>query len=229
MRRAAIVSPVRTPVGKFMGSLSSLPAGELGAIAIKALIERTNCDPERVDDVVFAQGYASGEAPCIGRWSALAAGLPVTVPGLHVDRRCGSGLQAVIDAAMMVQTGVADMVIAGGAESMSNVEYYSTDMRPGARMGSTTFHDRLARGRVMSQPTERFGVISGMIETAENLAKDYDISREACDEYAVMSHQRATAADVVYRFAQQRMHREQHPDDKRHAPRGAPYRGCPPQ
>ena len=180
MRRAAIVSPVRTPVGKFMGSLSSLPAGELGAIAIKALMARIKCDPERIDDVVFAQGYASGEAPCIGRWSALAAGLPVTVPGLHVDRRCGSGLQAVIDAAMMVQTGVADAVIAGGAESMSNVEYYSTDMRPGARMGSTTFHDRLARGRVMSQPIERFGVISGMIETAENLAKDYDISREAC-------------------------------------------------
>ena len=200
MRRAAIVSPVRTPVGKFMGSLSSLPAGELGAIAIKALMARTKCDPERIDDVVFAQGYASGEAPCIGRWSALAAGLPVTVPGLHVDRRCGSGLQAVIDAAMMVQTGVADAVIAGGAESMSNVEYYSTDMRPGARMGSTTFHDRLARGRVMSQPIERFGVISGMIETAENLAKDYDISREACDEYAVMSHQRATAAWAAGKF-----------------------------
>tara|TARA_R110002072_G_scaffold7773_7_gene41602 strand:+ start:7778 stop:8971 length:1194 start_codon:yes stop_codon:yes gene_type:complete len=194
MRRAAIVSPIRTPVGKFLGSLSSLPAGELGAIVIKALLERTGCDPERIDDVVFAQGYASGEAPCIGRWSALAAGLPVSVPGLHVDRRCGSGLQAVIDAAMMVQTGVADMVIAGGAESMSNVEYYTNDMRTGSRMGSTTFHDRLSRGRVMSQPIERFGVISGMIETAENLAKDYNISREACDEYAVSSHQRATAA-----------------------------------
>jgi acetyl-CoA C-acetyltransferase len=114
MRRAAIVSPVRTPVGKFQGSLSAIPAGELGSIVIKALMERTNCDPERVDDVVFAQGYPSGEAPCIGRWSALAAGLPVSVPGLHVDRRCGSGLQAVIDAAMMVQTGVADIVIAGG-------------------------------------------------------------------------------------------------------------------
>ena len=200
MRRAAIVSPVRTPVGKFLGSMKGIPAGELGAIAIKALMERTGCDPERVDDVVFAQGYASGEAPCIGRWSALAAGLPVTVPGVQVDRRCGSGLQAVIDAAMMVQTGVADIVIAGGAESMSNVEHYSTDMRNGARMGSTTLHDRLTRGRVMSQPIERFGVISGMIETAENLAKDYNISRENCDEYAVMSHQRATAAWAAGKF-----------------------------
>ena len=194
MRRAAIVSPVRTPVGKFLGSLKSIQAGELGAIVIKELMERTGCDPQRVDDVVFAQGYANGEAPCIGRWSALAAGLPESVPGVHVDRRCGSGLQAVINAVMMIQTNVADVVIAGGAESMSNVEFYSTDMRNGKRMGSSTFHDRLGRGRVMSQPLERYGVISGMIETAENLAKDYDISREACDEYAVMSHQRATAA-----------------------------------
>lgn len=200
MRRAAIVSPIRTPVGKFLGSLSAIPAGELGAIVIKALMERTGCDPERIDDVIFAQGYGNGEAPCIGRWSALAAGLPVSVPGLHVDRRCGSGLQAVINAAMMVQTGVADIVIAGGAESMSNVEYYSTDMRRGVRSGSTTMHDRLTRGRVMSQPIERFGVISGMIETAENLAKDYDISREASDEYAVKSHKRAAAAWAAGKF-----------------------------
>lgn len=200
MRKAAIVSPVRTPVGKFLGSLSTIPAGALGAIVIKALMERTGCDPERVDDVIFAQGYGNGEAPCIGRWSALAAGLPVSVPGLQVDRRCGSGLQAVIDAAMMVQTGVADIVIAGGAESMSNVEYYSTDMRRGGRNGSLTMHDRLTRGRVMSQPIDRFGVISGMIETAENLANDYNISREASDEYALMSHRRATAAWTAGKF-----------------------------
>lgn len=203
LRRAAIVSPVRTPVGKFLGSLSSIPAGELGAIVIKELMQRTGCDPERIDDVVFAQGYASGEAPCIGRWSALAAGLPESVPGVHVDRRCGSGLQAVINAVMMIQTNVADVVIAGGAESMSNVEFYSTDMRMGKRMGSSTFHDRLSRGRVMSQPIDRFGVITGMIETAENLAKDYGISREACDEYAVMSHQRAAAAWADGKFDQE--------------------------
>ncbi|MET0293510.1 MAG: acetyl-CoA C-acetyltransferase, partial [Phenylobacterium sp.] len=194
MRRAAIVSPIRTPVGKYLGALSDLSAGELGAVAIAALVERTGVDPQRIDDVVFAQGYASGEAPCIGRWSALAAGLPVEVPGIQIDRRCGSGLQSVIDAAMRVQTGAADVVIAGGAESMSNVEYYTTDMRKGARAGSVTMHDRLARGRVMSQPVDRFGVITGMIETAENLARDFQISREQCDEYAAMSHQRAAAA-----------------------------------
>lgn len=200
MKRAAIVSPIRTPVGKFQGSLASMTAGELGAVILRELVARTRIDPERIDDVIFAQGYGSGEAPCIARWSALAADFPISVPGYQLDRRCGSGLQAVIDAAMMVQTGVADIVVAGGVESMSNVEYYTTDMRNGARMGSVTLHDRLQRGRVMSQPIERFGVISGMIETADNLARDYQISREECDEYAAMSHQRAAAAWAAGKF-----------------------------
>lgn len=194
MRRAAIVSPLRTPVGKFLGSLSSVTAGELGSVIIKALVERTGVDPERIDDVIFAQGYGNAEAPAIGRWAALAAGLPISVPGYQVDRRCGSGLQSVVDAAMMVQTGAADVVIAGGVESMSNVEHYTTQLRGGVKAGNMTLHDRLTRGRTMSQPVERFGVISGMIETAENLAKDYGISREACDAYAVRSHQNATRA-----------------------------------
>ena len=194
LRRAAIVSPLRTPVGKFLGSLASVSAGDLGAVIIRALVDRTGIDPERIDDVVFAQGYGNGEAPCIARWSLLAAGLPISVPGYQLDRRCGSGLQSIIDAAMMVQTGAADVVIAGGVESMSNVEHYTTDLRGGTKMGGVTLHDRLTRGRVMSQPIERFGVISGMIETAENLAKDYGITREQCDAYAVRSHQRATAA-----------------------------------
>jgi acetyl-CoA C-acetyltransferase len=200
MKRAAIVSPIRTGVGKYLGALSDLTAGELGAVVLKALVERTGIDPGKIDDVIFAQGYASGEAPCIARYSALAAGLPIEVPGYQLDRRCGSGLQSVIDAAMMVQTGVADVVIAGGVESMSNAEYYTTDMRKGARMGSVTMHDRLARGRVMSQPIERFGVISGMIETADNLARDYQISREASDEYAAESHKRAAAAWAAGKF-----------------------------
>ena len=194
LRRAAIVSPLRTPVGKFLGSLASVTAGELGAVILRGLMERTGIDPGRIDEVVFAQGYGNGEAPCIARWSALAAGLPISVPGYQLDRRCGSGLQSVIDAAMMVQTGAADVVVAGGVESMSNVEHYSTDLRGGVRAGNITLHDRLTRGRVMSQPIERFGPISGMIETAENLAADYNISREQCDAYAARSHARATTA-----------------------------------
>ena len=194
LRRVAICSPLRTPVGRFLGTLAPLEAGELGAIIIRALMERTGLDPARVDDVVFSQGYGSGEAPAIGRWSWLAAGMPIEVPGFQLDRRCGSGLQAVATAAMMVQTGVADCVLAGGVESMSNVEHYTTRARHGARMGDVVLWDRLSRGRVMSQPVERFGVITGMIETAENLAKDYGISREAADAYAVRSHQNAARA-----------------------------------
>ncbi|WP_421838112.1 acetyl-CoA C-acetyltransferase [Novosphingobium sp.] len=194
LTRAAICAPIRTAVGKFGGSLADLNAGQLGAVILKALMERTKIDPARVDDVVFSQGYGNAEAPAIGHWSWLAAGLPIEVPGYQLDRRCGSGLQAVINAAMMVQTGQSDVVVAGGVESMSNVEYYTTEGRRGTRAGGLMLHDRLTRGRLMSQPIERFGVISGMIETAENLARDYGISREACDAYAVRSHQRAAAA-----------------------------------
>ena len=194
LRRAAIVAPIRTAVGKFGGSLAPLTAGQLGATILKALMERTKIDPTRVDDVIFAQGYGNGEAPCISHWSWLLAGLPEEVPGYQLDRRCGSGLQAIVNAAMMVQTGVSDVVVAGGCESMSNVEHYTTELRKGVRAGNLTLHDRLTRGRVMSQPIERYGVISGMIETAENLAKDWNISREACDAYAARSHQRAAAA-----------------------------------
>ena len=193
-RRVAICSPLRTPVGSFLGSLAPLDAGALGAIIIKALVERSGVDAERVDDVVFSQGYGNGEAPAIGRWSWLAAGMPIATPGFQLDRRCGSGLQAVATAAMMVQTGVADCVLAGGVESMSNVEHYTTQGRKGLRLGDMVLHDRLTRGRLMSQPIERFGVITGMIETAENLAKDYGISREASDAFAVRSHRNAAEA-----------------------------------
>lgn len=194
MRRAAIVSPLRTPVGKYQGALQSFNAEDLGALVIRALVDRSGIDPERIEEVIFAQGYPSGEAPCIGRWAALAADLPLHVSGTQIDRRCGSGLQAIANAAMMIQTGAADVVIAGGAESMSNVEYYTTDMRAGARSGSVTLHDRLERGRVRSQPEARFGHISGMIETAENLANEYQITREQADAYAMQSQQRAQAA-----------------------------------
>ncbi|MGF6997083.1 acetyl-CoA C-acetyltransferase [Paraburkholderia sp. GAS32] len=200
MRRAAIVAPVRTPVGTFGGSLRSVPVEALAATVIKATLERSQIDPARIEDVVFAQSYANSETPCIGRWVALEAGLPVEVPGMQLDRRCGGGLQAVVTAAMMVQSGAADVVVAGGVESMSNIEYYTTDMRWGSRSGSVKLHDRLERGRERSQPEARFGYISGMIETAENLAREYGITREQADEFAVRSHQRAADAWASGRF-----------------------------
>ncbi|WEK02210.1 MAG: acetyl-CoA C-acetyltransferase [Candidatus Sphingomonas phytovorans] len=200
MRRAAIVAPLRTPIGRFLGSLAPLPAERLAEHVIRALVERSGIDPARIDDVVLAQSYANSEAPCIGRWAGLAAGLPIEVPGCQVDRRCGGGLQAIVNAAMMVQSGAADVVIAGGVESMSNIEYYTTAMRGGARAGTVQFYDRLDRGRERSQPVERFGVISGMIETAENLATDYAITREAADAFAAESQRRAAAAWDAGRF-----------------------------
>ncbi len=200
MRRAALVAPVRTPVGKFLGALQTVPVEDLAAVVVKESLARSGLDPARLDDVVFAQSYMSGETPCTGRWAALAAGLPIEVPGLQLDRRCGGGLQAIATAAMMVQTGAADAVLAGGVESMSRVEYYTTSMRGGARAGSVQLYDRLERGRERSQPVERFGRISGMIETAENLARDYQIGREASDAFAVESHRRAAAAWDAGRF-----------------------------
>jgi acetyl-CoA C-acetyltransferase len=194
MRRAAIVAPVRTAVGGFGGTLRPLRAEDLAARVIEAVIARSGVDPELVEDVVMAQSYANSEAPCIGRWAALHAGLPIGVPGLQIDRRCGGGLQAVVTASMMVQTGAADVVLAAGVESMSNIEHYSTTARWGARSGNQVLYDRLDRGREMSQPPMRFGPISGMIETAENLATDYGIDREAADAFAARSHQRAAAA-----------------------------------
>lgn len=201
MKRAAIVSPLRTPVGTFGGTLRPVPAEDLAAHIIKAVVERSGIDPARIDDVSFAQSYTNSEAPNIGRWAALAAGLPIEVPGFQTDRRCGGGLQAVVTAAMMVQTGAADVVLAGGVESMSNIEYYTQDMRWGSRSGNVAFYDRLDRGRERSQPVERFGHISGMIETAENLARRYSITREAADEFAARSHQKATAAWESGKFA----------------------------
>ncbi|MCR8551020.1 acetyl-CoA C-acetyltransferase [Salipiger sp. P9] len=191
---AYIVAPLRTPIGKFGGALRPLTADALMVRIVTELMARTGIPGDTLDDVIVSQSYASSEAPCLGRYGALAAGLPIEVPGYTLDRRCGSGLQAVINAAMCVQTGQAEAVMVVGVESMSNIEYYSTDMRWGSRAGSVTLHDRLDRGRVRSQPQERFGVISGMPETADTLAREYDITRTEADAFAVRSHARAHAA-----------------------------------
>ncbi len=203
MRRVAIVSPVRTAVGNFGGALKNIPAEELACKVIQETLERSNLDPAKVDDVILGHGYPSGENPAIGRLALLKAGLPIEVPGYQLDRRCSSGLQAILNACMMVQTENADVVIAGGVESMSNAEYYVNESRWGARFGSVTLHDRLSRARETISPEDRFGVISGMVETAENLAKQYEISREEQDEYSLRSHQRAVAAQESGKFNSQ--------------------------
>jgi acetyl-CoA C-acetyltransferase len=172
----------------------------LGSIVSRAVIEGAGIDPARIEDVVFAQSYANSETPCVGRWIALECGLPIEVPGFQLDRRCGGGLQSIVTAAMMVQTGICDVVLAWGVESMSRIEYYTTDMRWGKRSGTTQFYDRLDRGRERSQPVSRFGYISGMVETAETLAREYAITRQEADAFAAESHRRAAAAWESGRF-----------------------------
>ena len=193
MREAVICEPVRTPIGRYNGMFKSLTAVELGVVALQGLLARTGVTPETVEDVIVGHCYPSMEAPAIGRVIALDAGLPVTVPGMQIDRRCGSGLQAVIQAAMQVASGNNDVVVAGGAESMSNVVFHSTDMRWGGARGGITVHDALARGRTTAGG-KNHPVPGGMLETAENLRREYGIPRQEQDELAVRSHQRAVAA-----------------------------------
>ena len=195
MRDTVICEPVRTPVGRYGGAFKSLQAHQLGATVLRGLLDKTPLPPESVDDVVFAQCYPSMESPALGRVVGLDAGLPVSIGGLQLDRRCGSGLQAVIYAVMQVATGASDVVIAGGAESMSNAPFYTTTARWGIRGDALALHDALARGRVTAGGIHH-PVPGGMLETAENLRREYKIGREEQDELAVRSHQRAVAAQA---------------------------------
>ncbi|MFI6096014.1 acetyl-CoA C-acetyltransferase [Lentzea sp. NPDC051213] len=183
MRDAVICEPIRTPVGRYNGAIKERTAQELGAIVVRELMRRAGLDPCDVDDLVLGHSYPTMDAPAIGRVVALDAGLGVGVPGVQLDRRCGSGLQAVITAAMAVQTGAQDLVLAGGVESMSNAGV-----------------EALARGRVTAGGLN-YPVPGGMLETAENLRREYGISRAEQDELALRSHERAVAAQTSGRFA----------------------------
>jgi acetyl-CoA C-acetyltransferase len=197
-----VCEPVRTAVGRYGGVFKSVAAASLASSVISEVLKRTSVASDLVDDVIFGQCYPNGEAPAIGRVAALDAGLPVEVPGMQLDRRCGSGLQAVLDAAMRVQTGVCDVVLAGGVESMSRAEFYSEEIRWGVRGPNVALHDRLARGRVTAGGSYH-PVPGGMLETAENLRRDYDITREEQDRLALTSHRRAVAAISDGRFSEE--------------------------
>ncbi|MFD6880725.1 acetyl-CoA C-acetyltransferase [Rhodococcus sp. NPDC060084] len=195
MREVVICEPVRTPIGRYGGMFKSLTAVDLGVAALKGMLDRTAVAPDEIDDVILGHCNGNSEAPAIGRVVALDAGLPVTVPGMHIDRRCGSGLQAVIQAALQVGNGDNDLVVAGGTESMSNAAFYSTDIRWGGAKNGVQMHDGLVRAR--STAGGRFHPVpGGMIETAENLRAEYSISRAEQDELALNSHLRAVAAQA---------------------------------
>ena len=202
MPDAVICEPLRTPVGRFGGVFHDVAVQTLAATVIRELVIRAGLTSADIDDVILGQAYPNGDAPALGRVAALDAGLDVEVPGLQIDRRCGSGLQSVIQACMQVQTGASDLVLAGGAESMSQVEFYATGMRWGVKTPSIALDDRLARGRVTAGG-DNFPVPGGMIETAENLRAEHQISRTDQDALAVQSHQRAVAAQTIGRFAEE--------------------------
>jgi acetyl-CoA C-acetyltransferase len=200
MSNIVICEPLRTPVGRMGGALAPLTVNQLATTVLTELVRRTGLGEGDIDDVVLGQGYANGESPAIGRIAALDAGLGTGVPGTQVDRRCGSGLQAVLYGAAQVATGAARMVVAGGAESMSNVEHYALGLRTGVRQGGIALVDRLDRGRETAGGASH-PIPGGTIETAENLRRAYDITRDEQDELAVRSHQRAVAAHAAGHFA----------------------------
>jgi acetyl-CoA C-acetyltransferase len=223
MEAAVIVAGVRTPIGRYLGGLREASPQALGALVLRAALEKIGLDPGQVDEVVLGQAYQNGESVNIARMALLTAGWPVTVPGITLDRRCCSGLDAVCWAAMMIASGQAEVVVAGGVESMSRAEFYIPGDRIKWGMGGGTdpkwgfmpkghgalsmwglpFFDRIQRARVMSQPVERFGELNSMMTWAEAAARQEGISREEADAWACRSHQRACAAIAAGRFAEE--------------------------
>ncbi|MEZ0447549.1 acetyl-CoA C-acetyltransferase [Cellulomonas sp. ICMP 17802] len=199
LREVVVCAPLRTPVGRLGGALAPLDARALAVAVLRALLDRTGLDPAAVDSVVAAQGYPTMESPALGRVAALDAGFPITTTGYQLDRRCGSGLQAVLNAAMEVQTGVADVVVALGVESMSNAPLYTEQGRRGVPPGGLLLHDALARGRETVGGT-RYPTPDGNVGTAETLRAEYGIGRREQDALALRSHQRAVAAQASGAF-----------------------------
>lgn len=198
-----LCTPLRTAVGAYGGQFVGVPVQQLAATVVKAVMERSGLKAADVDDLILGQASPNGAAPALGRVVALDAGLGETVPGMQLDRRCGSGLQAVVTAAAHVAAGAADVIIAGGAESMSRTEYtVDADVRWGKKGGNMVFRDRLAEARETAGG-KNHPIPGGMIETAENLREEYSIAREAQDEMAVESHRRAVAAQENGIFAEE--------------------------
>lgn len=193
LRDVVICAPLRTPVGRMGGALAPVTALELATTVLSAIVERTGVERAEVDGVIGAQGYPTMEAPALGRVAALQAGFPVETTGYQLDRRCGSGLQAVLNAAMEVQTGVAETVIALGVESMSNAPLYTVEGRRGVTGAGLLLRDALARGRE-TVGSSRFPTPDGNVGSAELLRAEYSISREAQDAYALRSQLRAVDA-----------------------------------
>ena len=214
MQEAVIVSATRTPIGRYLGSLKEIQASELTALVLNTVLERIDLAPEQVDQVIMGQSYQNGESVNIARMGLLAAGWPEHIPGSTLDSRCCTGLDVVRLASALVRSGGAEIVVAGGVESMSNTEFYlpgdikwglgGSGGRPRGHgdlsIWGLPFYDRIQRARVMSQPESRYGILPSMMSWAETAAQEEAISRQACDEWALSSQHKAVAAMEAGRF-----------------------------
>lgn len=219
MENVVFISCARTPIGAYGGALRDVAIYRLASLVLQEAVRKAKIDPAMIDDVVMGSAYQNGECANGARMAVLDAGWPDTVPGIMLDRRCCSGLDTIFYGAMKIQTGNADLVIAGGMESMSQGELYIPgDIKWGLggkshekygfmprghgalAMWGIPFYDRIQRGRVMSQPIARYGELSSMMTWAETAAKREKITREDADRWALRSHQRAIAAQDAGKF-----------------------------
>jgi len=222
LKDVVIVSGVRTPIGRFGGTLKDVPVYKLAGLVLNEAAGRAGVNPADVDDVIMAQSYQNGECANGARMALLEAGWPVEVPGVTIDRRCCSGLDAVFFGVMKIQTDNADIIVAGGMDSMSQAEFYvpghirwglggKVDDKWGfmpkghgaLSMWGMPFYDRIQRARVMSQPVERFGELNSMMTWAEKAAKNEEISRGEADEWALRSQRRAVDAIDSGKFSEE--------------------------
>ena len=215
MKQPVIISAVRTPVGRYMGALRDVEAYDLASLVLNAALKRAGIQAGQVDEAIMGQSYQNGEYVNIARMGLLKAGWPETIPGITIDRRCCTGLDVVRYAAALIQSDQAEIIVAGGAESMSNAEFYlpgSIKWGVGGSKGmprghgdmsiwGLKFYDRIQRARVMSQPENRYGVLPAMMTWAETAAKEEGITREASDRWSLASHEKACAAQAEGKFA----------------------------
>lgn len=196
MKDIVIASAVRTPIGKFQGGLSSFSAPELGAMAIRASLDRASISPEEVDEVIMGIVLSAGVGQAPARQAALQAGIPAETPALSINKVCGSGLKAVALAAQAIRAGDAELVVAGGMESMSNAPYLLPKARTGYRLGHGEVVDSMVKDGLWDAPNQFH-----MGETAELVAEKYDVPRELQDQYAAGSQDKAVAAAGAGKFA----------------------------
>src|SRR5205823_7763134 len=192
---AVILSAARTPIGKFLGGLSTLSAPELGAVAIRAAVERAKVPAEEIDEVIMGNVIQGGVGQAPARQAAMKAGVPASVSALTVNKVCGSGLKAVMLAAQAIKAGDREVIVAGGQESMSNAPYYNYGMRTGTKLGDQTLVDGMIRDGLWCAFCDVH-----MGGHAEYTAKKAGVTRDMQDEFAVRSHQKAVAAAEAGKF-----------------------------